>query len=268
MERNRFWLATFFVALLGIAGRPAWAGAVQVDLGTAAGFAVLAGTSVTNTGPSILAGDIGVLSGAAPTGFPPGIATGAQHVGDAAAIQAEQAVATAWSAAAAEPGATDLTGLNLGGMTLAPGVYSFASSAQLTGALQLDTRAGTGATFIFQIGSTLTTASDAVVNWLGAATDAQVIWQVGSSATLGTGTQFIGDILAMASITLNTGVSVQDGAALAHDGSVTLDTVSVTLPPAFLTGPSAVPEPGSIALLMAGLVLVLTSCRNRVALFA
>lgn len=262
MKRTRVWLAAWCFALPGVAGGPAWAGAVRVDLGAAAGFAVLGGTGVANTGPSTFVGDIGVLSGAAPTGLPPDVATGTQHVGDAASMQAGQAVAAAWSAAGAETGATDLTGSDLGGMTLAPGVYFFASSAQLTGTLRLDAGAAPDAAFVFQIGSTLTTAQGAAVTLLDAAADAQVVWQVGSSATLGTGTQFVGDILALASITLDTGSSVRDGAVLAHDGSVTLDSASVSLPAAFATGAAAVPEPGSIALLMAVLTLALTSPRR------
>ena len=117
----------------------------------------------------------------------------------------------------------NLTGQNLGGLTLTPGVYSFSSSAQLTGTLTLDAQGDPNALFVFQIGSTLTTASNSSVVFINGGQGNNTFWQVGSSATLGTGTAFTGNILALASITLTTGANIRCGRALARNGAVTQD---------------------------------------------
>jgi hypothetical protein len=189
-------------------------------LGTASSFAVLGGSTVTNTGPSVLNGDLGVDPGTAITGFPPGTVHGATHKADAVALQAQSDVTTAYNTAAGQSCPHDLTGQDLGGKSLVAGVYCFSSSAQLTGHLTLS---GNGV-FIFQIGSKLTTGSNASVS--GAA-PCNVFWQVGSSATVGTDTRFIGNILALTSIAAQTGATF-NGSLYARNGEVTLDTNTIT----------------------------------------
>ena len=195
---------------------------LTVNLGTADNFAVLGGSAVTNTGPTVLTGDLGVSPGSAISGFPPGIVNGTIYATDAVAAQAESDLTTAYNAAASEAITADLTGQNLGGLTLTPGVYFFASSAQLTGTLTLNFQGNPNAQFVFQIGSTLTTASNSSVQVINDGGPCNVYWQVGSSATLGTTTTFVGHILALTSISLQTGASVQ-GSALARNGAVTMD---------------------------------------------
>jgi type VI secretion system secreted protein VgrG len=217
-----------FVALL-YGASPALA-AVAPTLGAAKTFAVLGASTVTNTGSGVLTGDLGVSPGLAITGFPPGTVTGTTHAGDAVALQAQSDVTTAYNALAGQACNTVLTGQDLGGMTLMPGVYCFSSSAQLTGTLTLNAQGSASAVFVFQIGSTLTTASNSVVQVIntGGGSDCNVFWQVGSSATLGTSTTLAGSILALTSITLTTGANVS-GQALARTGAVTLDTNAVSV---------------------------------------
>ena len=174
--------------------------ATQPRLGTALNFAVLAGSTITNTGPTVITGNLGLSPGSAVTGFPPGVVTGTKSVADAVALQAKNDLTTAYTDAATAPSTSNLTGQDLGGKNLTPGVYTFSSSAQLTGPLTLS---GNGV-FIFQIGSTLTTASNSVVLLAGGAQACAVYWQVGSSATLGSGTQFQGNLMALTSITMVT----------------------------------------------------------------
>jgi hypothetical protein len=197
-------------------------------LGSASSFAVLGGSTVTNTGLSVLTGDLGVSPGTAITGFGPGVVTGTMHAGDAVAAQAQTDLTTAYNALAGMACNTELTGQDLGGKTLAPGVYCFSSSAQLTGTLVLDAQGDANATFIFQIASTLTTATNSSVVMINGGRVCNVFWQVGSSATLGTGTAFAGTIVAYASITLTTGVGLS-GRALARTGAVTMDTDTVSV---------------------------------------
>jgi len=198
-------------------------------LGTAANFAVLGGSTVTNTGPTVLDASAGVWPGLAITGFPPGILTaGTLHNGGAVAQQAQTDLTAAYNTLAGMTVTQTLTGTDLGGLTLTPGVYFFASSAQLTGVLTLNAMGDAAAVFVFQIGSTLTTASAASVLHINGANWCNVYWQVGSSATLGTGTNFEGNIVALTSITLNTGAVINNGRALARNGAVTLDSNSIT----------------------------------------
>jgi len=216
------------------------------SLGAASTFAILAGAGVTNTGPSIISGDVGVFPGSAITGFPPGtVVNGSFHVTDGPAAQAQADLAVAYTAIQNMPVDTVLTGQDLGGKTLPPGVYHFDTSAQLTGVLTLDAGGDPNAKWYFQIGSTLTTASNSAVIVIGGGSANNVFWQVGSSATIGTGTAFGGHILAFASITFQTGSTLGLGSALAQTGAVTLDTniisatVAAVLTPLISTNPPA-----------------------------
>ena len=201
--------------------------ATAPTLGQAKSFAVLGGSAVTNTGPTIVNGDLGVSPGTSVTGFPPGIVNGAKHVTDAVAAQAQSDTTTAYNNLAGQTPFTDMTGQDLGGKTLTAGVYRFSSSAQLTGDLTLDAQGNAGAVFVFQIGTTLTTASGSSVKLINGGSLCDVFWQVGSSATLGTTTSFLGNILALQSITLNTGAHVL-GRALARNGAVTMDDNTIS----------------------------------------
>lgn len=203
---------------------------VAPSLGRAARFAVLGGTTVTSTGATAVVGDLGVSSpGVSVTGFPPGtLARGAQHVGDPAANQAQRDAQTAYAALAGRVCTTPLTGQDLGSQSLAPGVYCFTSSAQLTGQLVLDARGHRNGIWVFQIASTLTTAPSASVIMTKSGRPENVFWQVGSAATLGTGTTFTGNILAYSSITLNSGAQLW-GRALAR-AAVTLDGNGMHVP--------------------------------------
>ena len=200
------------------------------NMGTLTSFAAVANSTITNTGNTILTGDLGLSPGTSVTGFPPGIVGGVQHIADSAAAQAQTDLTAAYTDLQGRGGATDESGVNLGTLTLGPGIYKFTSSAQLTGTLTLDAGGNPGAVWIFQIGSTLTTASSSVVSIINGGHAGNVFWQVGSSATLGTSTSFQGSILAQASITCNTSATIL-GRALARTGAVTLDTNTITKQP-------------------------------------
>ena len=225
-------------------------------------FAVLGGSAVTNTNtPTIVNGNLGVSPGSAVTGFPPGIVTGGTiHAADAVAAQAQSDLTTTYVNLANQACNTDLTGQDLGGKTLTPGVYCFSTSAQLTGTLTLDAQGNPNALFIFKIGSTLTTASASSVLLINGGSACGVFWQVGSSATLGTGTALLGSIVALTSITLNTGASVS-GRVLARNGAVTLDDSHVAVcsgGPTGGPGPLFPPFSGEIPALSEWGLLVLT----------
>jgi hypothetical protein len=217
--------------LLGICmfcvGEVGWAQSAP-PLGSAQTFAVLGASTVTNTGPTVITGDLGVSPGTAVTGFPPGSVTaGIIHAGDASANAAQADAHAAYGNLVAQPCGTNLTGKILGtspgAVTLSPGVYCFNSSAQLTGTLTLS---GNGV-YVFKMGSTLTTASNSSVVLANSATAGNVFWQVGSSATLGTNTVFAGSILALISDTVTTGTSIA-GRVFALTGAVTLDSNAIT----------------------------------------
>jgi hypothetical protein len=219
----------FLVVLIAAAVAGAWPAAAfaatQPALGTALNYAVLAGQTITNTGPSVIAGHLGLSPGSSVTGFPPGSVTGVKDVSDAASVQAKNGLVTGYTEAANSPSTSDLTGKDLGGQNLTPGVYTFSSSAQLTGSLTLS---GNGV-FIFRIGSALTTASNSVVLLQKGAQACAVYWQVGSSATLGSATHFQGNLMALSSITMVTAANLT-GRALARNGALTLDTNDITPP--------------------------------------
>lgn len=226
-------------------------------LGTADTFAVLGGQTVTNIGSTVLSGDLGVWPGSSITGFPPGIVTnGSIHVSDVAAQQAQADVTTAYNILEGETFMQDLSGLDLGGLTLTAGVYRFSSSAQLTGTLTLNAQGNPNARFDFQIGSNLTTASGSTVNVINRGDGCNVYWQVGSSATLGTTTAFAGHILALTSISLDTGATILDGSALARNGEVTLDTNTIN-------ACGAVPEPAALLALGVGIAALAGRRRHK-----
>jgi hypothetical protein len=233
-----------------------------IDLGTAGNFAVLAGTTVTNTGPTVVnGGDVGVSPGSAITGFPPGTVTPpfTTQAADAVALQAQNDLTTAYNAAASLAPTQNLTGQDLGGLTLLPGVYFFSSSAQLTGTLTLNDEGDPNAQFVFQIGSTITTASNSSVVTIngGSMPGCDVFWQIGSSATLGTGTAFEGHILALTSITETTGATILDGSALARNGAVTLDDNTIT------NCVGSVPEPTTMTVVLVGGALLGRPARRK-----
>ena len=216
-------------------------------LGTAASFGVLAGSTVTNTGPTVINGNVGVSPGSAVTGFPPGsVVNGTIHAADAVAAQAQVDDVAAFNNLSGRPITVNLTGQDLGGKTLIAGVYGFNTSAQLTGTLTLDGQGNPNSIFIFNIGSTLTTASASRILLINGAQGGNVFFRVGSSATLGTTTSFAGDILALTSITLNTGANIICGDALAQNGAVTLDNNHITIcTPSAASASSALPSSAS-----------------------
>ncbi len=221
--------AVLAVALAGTA-----LAAASVNLGTAKSFAVLAGTTITNTGATTITGDVGLHPGNAVTGFTTVTLHGTEHLGDAVALSAKNALVTAYNDAA---GATPVTNVptELGGTTLKAGVYA-SDTLGLTGTLTLD---GAGV-FIFQAGSTLITAPNSSVALINGASACNVYWQVGSSATLDTTTSFKGTIMALTSIALNTGATLE-GRALARNGAVTMD--HNTIDSSACAAPSPTPTP-------------------------
>ncbi len=210
------------VSGLAFAALPAVASASAVNLGTASPFVVLGGSTVTNTGSSVLNGELGVYPGTSLPGFGAAVVNGATHDDDAVAGQAQTDLTTAYNVAAGQAPTANLTGQDLGGLTLTAGAYKFNSAAQLTGALTLNAAGNPNAQFVFEIASTLTTASASSVVMINGASPCNVYWQIGSSATLGTTTAFEGNLMALTSIALDTGATVQ-GRALAQTGAVTLD---------------------------------------------
>ena len=214
-----------------VPGAPVGGGPAASPLGASSPFVILGGSTVTNTGATTtIVGSVGVSPGSAITGLPAGQPTGGSvHAGDATAANAQTDLTAAYNDLAGRPRNATMTGVNLGGRTFRTGVFFWSSSAQLTGAVTLDAQNDANAVFIFQIGSTLTTASGASVILINGADAKNVYWQIGSSATLGTGTAFRGNIVALASITLNNGVTLS-GRALARNGAVTLDANAVALP--------------------------------------
>jgi hypothetical protein len=196
-----------------------------VGLGTAASFSVLAGSTVTNTGPTTMFGDLGLAPGSSVTGAPHVL--GQTHVDDAVAIEAKNALTTAYNAAASRP-SEGSAGTDLAGQTFTPGVRTASSALLLSaGSVVLDAQGDPNAVFIFQIGSTLITGSHTSVQLINGAQACNVFWQVGSSATLGTGTRFVGTIMAAETITANTAATIH-GRLLAQTAAVNLDTNTIT----------------------------------------
>ena len=221
---------TAALVILGavIAVPSASAAQAPVGMGTDTPFAVLAATTITNTGPTVISGSVGLSPGTAITGFPPGtVINGTTYAANAVALQAQNDLTTAYNSAA---GRTPVTvESTLGGLDLAPGVYQGTSSLSLTGTLTLNGENNANAVFIFQAGSTLITASSSTVQLINGASWCNVFWQVGSSATLGSTSTFAGTLMALTSATLNTGATVM-GRVLARNAAVTLDTNTFTQP--------------------------------------
>ena len=229
-SRSPRWLLLPVALVAVVLTGPAPAGAAEapVGLGVAESFAVLGGSTVTNTGPTVISGDLGVSPGSAVTGFPPGtVSNGSIHAADALAASAQAAVTTAFNDAAGRA-STGAIAADLGGRTLVSGVYT-GGAVGLTGTLTLDGQGDAGAVFIVRTASTLVTASGSNVALIGGAQACNVFWQVGSSATLGTGSTFNGTILAQTAITATTGVTVT-GRLLTRTAAVTLDTNVVNRP--------------------------------------
>jgi hypothetical protein len=249
---------TAALIIFGLLATSRSAAATVVPLGAADSFAVLGASTVTNTGATIINGDLGVSPGTAVTGFGPGVVlNGSIHMNDAIAMQAHADAATAYAQLAGETLTTDLSGMNLGGMILMPGVYHFGTTAQLTGTLTLDTGGDPNATFHFQIGTTLTTDPASMITLLNGSS-ANIFWQVGTSATIGVNSVFYGSILADQSITVNSGATI-NGRAIAINGAVTLDTDIITAP--------AVPEPSTWFAGLLPLALIGLNERRRIGKF-
>jgi len=202
-------------------------------LGFAANYGALAHSTLTNTGSTVITGNLALSPGTSVTGFPPGIVTGTQDVTNGNAASAQSALAAAISYIQGLPAGPTLSAL--GGLTLTPGTYTSASTMSLTGNLNLNAGGNPNALFIFQIGSTLTLASAATITLQNGAQARNVYFQVGSSATLGTTSSFFGNILATASVTMNTGASLTGG-IYASTGAVTLADNAITM-----TGPTSPP---------------------------
>lgn len=230
-------------AILAFAALPVAAQASAVNLGTASPFVVLGGSTVTNTGSSVLNGDLGLSPGSSITGFNEAVVNGATHDGDAVAAQAQSDLTTAYNVAAGQPisPGNDLTGTDLGNLKLTAGAYGFSTSAQLTGQLTLDAQGDPNAQFVFVVGSALTTASASSVILVNGASPCNVYWKIGSSATLGSTTAFEGNLMALTSITVNNGATVL-GRLLARNGAVTLDD-DVLSTPNCATGSTPSPTP-------------------------
>jgi hypothetical protein len=233
------WVAVGMLVL-----QPAMAAVVIIDLGTATPFAILAGSGINNAGMTTIVGDVGSSPTATTAGFGTVTLVGTNHGGDAVTVAAKEDLFSAYEDAVSRTPTTIYGAIfDLGGLTLTSGVYNNPSSFGLSGTLTLDAQGDPNAVWIFQTGSTLTTAVSSMVVLAGGAQASHVFWQVGSSATLGTDSIFTGSLLAFTSITTGAGTTVE-GRLLAQNGAVTLVNNNV------------VPEPRRLVLLGLGLVFL------------
>jgi hypothetical protein len=244
----------FALAVLILLHHNATAIPVTVDLGSDSGFAVLAGSGITVAGAvdtTTITGDIGTFPTTSITGLGNVVLNGVNQGGDAVTQNAKGDLVTAFGDAASRSATTTYSPIfDLGGQTLTSGVYNDPTSFGLTGTLTLDAKGNPNAVWIFQTGSSLITAANSKINLIGGAQACHVFWEIGSSATLGTGTSFIGTILALTSITLTTGATV-DGGLLAQNGAVTLDSNVITTADCGTTNSTgSVPDTGGTLLLL------------------
>lgn len=201
-----------------------------VTLGTAGSFVVLSGETITNTGFTVINGNVGLYPGSGITGFPPGIVNGVVHGTDAVAAQAKKDLNDAYADAAGKSGAPIPLSGDLGGMTLTPGLYVSATSIELTsGDLMLDALGDEDAIWVFQIGTTFVSNVGRKVTLIGNARHDNVFWNVGTSATIGVGSVMVGNFLTQISISVQTGASME-GRFLTQTGSVTFDSNTVNRP--------------------------------------
>lgn len=221
-------VAPLALVLLGASvfmAAPADAAQGPVGLGSADSFAVLAGSGITNTGATTISGDVGTFPTPSETGFGSITLNGANHDGDAVTQGAKDDLVAAYNDAFGRTPVNNVA-VELGGSTLLAGVYT-SPTFGLTGTLTLDAKGDKNAEFIFQAGSTVIAETNSRVLLLNGADPCHVVWQVGSSATFKVGTQFTGDVLALTSITAQTGATF-DGRLLARNGAVTLDNNTIT----------------------------------------
>ncbi len=201
----------------------------SINLGTAANLAVLAGSGITNTGATIITGDMGLSPGTSVGGFPPGILNGTMHINDTLANNAKLSLTVAYNDAAGRT-STDIVSIagNIGGLTLTPGLYKSTSSIEISsGDVTFDAKGNANAVFIIQVASAFTTTADRKIILSGGAQASNIFWQIGSSATFGTSSVLKGTFMVMESISLNTGASL-DGRAMARSGAVTMEGNTIT----------------------------------------
>jgi hypothetical protein len=243
------WLSAFFIAaaaVFAISATPASAAQPPVNLGTVDPFALLAGSAVTNTGPSTINGNLGLSPGSAVSGFPPATLNGTMHISDSVANIAKNDLITAYNDTAGRSPVSAVPA-DIGGLTVTPGVYGNSSALGLTGAITLDAQGDPNSVFVFKAGSALTTASASSVRMINGAQACNVYWKIGSSATLGTTSTMVGNVMALDSVTLNNAVTV-NGRVLARNGAVTLINDTITRMPCAagtVGGVGGPPIPGS-----------------------
>jgi hypothetical protein len=249
-SRRAIFLACFLGVAIGVSPTVVMAAVSRPRLLSAGNFTVMAASAITNTGTTTITGNLAISPNKASsvTGFPPGVVTGAKDEDNAVAIKAHSDLVTTYNDAANATPFKNMSGVNLGGKTLTPGVYRFNSSAQLTGTLILNGEGRSSSLFIFQIGSTLTTAGASRVVLIGRANSCNVFWKVTSSATLGTTTSFQGNLIALTSITMTTGATigvgggVNGGRALARNGALTLHSNVIRPPTGACTASASTPS--------------------------